>query len=251
MSPTIYLLTGANRGIGFGLAKQIAIRPDTILFAGARDPDRATDLRALAAAHPGRVHVLKVVSADKANNAAAVEEVKRVAGRLDVVIANAGMSDCFKPALEVPPEEIVRHVEVNTNGPLVLFQAAYPLLRLSTKPKFIVVSSGMGSITIGANLPVNTYAYGASKAAVNWVTRKLHHDFPDFIIFPINPGGVDTDLAHDSLARDPGMKGLLAAFPMISVEESARGVLEQIDAATRETHGGNFVDYSGLGKWAW
>ena len=71
------------------------------------------------------------------------------------------------------------------------------------------------------------------------------------VIFPINPGGVDTDLAHDSLARDPGMKGLLAAFPMISVEESARGVLEQIDAATRETHGGNFVDYSGLGKWAW
>ena len=70
--------------------------------------------------------------------------------------------------------------QVNTNGPLVLFQAAYPLLRLSTKPKFIVVSSGMGSITIGANLPVNTYAYGASKAAVNWVTRKLHHDFTDF-----------------------------------------------------------------------
>ena len=58
------------------------------------------------------MHVLKVVSADKANNAAAVEEVKRVAGRLDVVIANAGMSDCFKPALEVSPEEIVRHVEV-------------------------------------------------------------------------------------------------------------------------------------------
>ncbi|KAL1683356.1 hypothetical protein EV122DRAFT_201673 [Schizophyllum commune] len=251
MSPTVYLLTGANRGIGLGLAKQIAARTDTILFAGARDPDRATDLHALAAAHPGRVHVLKVVSADKANNAAAVEEVRRVSGRLDVVIANAGMSDCFKPALEVPPEEIVRHIEVNTNGPLILFQETYALLRSSAKPKFIVVSSGMGSITIGANLPVNTYAYGASKAAVNWVTRKLHHDFPDFIIFPINPGGVDTDLAHDSLARDPNMKGLLAAFPMISVEESARGVLAQIDVATRETHGGNFVDYSGLGKWAW
>ncbi|KAI5892859.1 NAD(P)-binding protein [Schizophyllum commune H4-8] len=251
MSSTIYLLTGANRGIGLGLAKQIAARPDTILFAGARDPEGATDLQALAAAHPGRVHVLKVVSADKGNNAAAVEEVKRLAGRLDVVIANAGISDCFKPALEVPPEEMIRHVEVNTNGPLVLFQATHELLRKSAKPKFIVVSSGVGSITVGATLPVNTYAYGASKAAVNWVTRKLHHDFPDFIIFPINPGGVDTDLAHDSLARDPGMKGLMAAFPMITAEESAQGMLEQIDVATRETHGGNFVDYTGLGKWAW
>ena len=80
----------------------------------ARNPAllRAADLHALATAHPDRVYILKIVSADRANNAAAVEEVKRVAGRLDVVIANAGMSDCFKPALEVPPEEIVRHVEV-------------------------------------------------------------------------------------------------------------------------------------------
>ncbi|KAL1683355.1 hypothetical protein EV122DRAFT_201835 [Schizophyllum commune] len=251
MSPTVYLLTGANRGIGLGLAKKIAARPDAVLFAGARDPTRANDLQALAAAHPDRVHIVKIVSADKADNAAAVEKVKRVAGRLDVVVANAGISDCFLPALEVPREEIVRHVEINTNGPLVLFQATYTLLRESAKPKFIVVSSGMGSITFGASQPVNTYAYGASKAAVNWVTRKLHHDFPDFIIFPINPGGVDTDMAHESLARDPGMEGLQKSLNTITTEDSARGILEQIDIATRETHGGNFVDYSGLGKWAW
>ena len=125
----------------------------------------------------------------------------------------------------------------------------------------------MGSITFGASQTVNTYAYGASKAAVNWVTRKLHHDFPDFsklvgkfiirkcllpaVIFPINPGGVDTDMAHESLARDPGMEGLQKSLNMITTEESARGILEQIDIATRETHGGYFVDYSGLGKWAW
>ena len=46
--------------------------------------------------------------------------------------------------------------------------------------KFIVISSAVGSVTVGANLPFNIYAYGASKAAVNWVARKLHHDFPDF-----------------------------------------------------------------------
>ncbi|KAL1752416.1 hypothetical protein FB107DRAFT_250845 [Schizophyllum commune] len=251
MSPTVYLLTGANPGIGLGLAKKIAARPDAVLFAGARDPTRANDLQALAAAYPDRVHIVKIVSADKADNAAAVEEVMRVAGRLDVVVANAGISDCFLPALEVPREEIVRHVEINTNGPLVLFQATYTLLRESAKPKFIVVSSGMGSITFGASQTVNTYAYGASKAAVNWVTRKLHHDFPDFIVFPINPGGVGTDMAHESLARDPGMEGLQKSLNMITAEESARGILEQIDIATRETHGGNFVDYSGLGKWAW
>ena len=70
--------------------------------------------------------------------------------------------------------------QVNTNGPLVLFQATYALLRLSAAPKFIVISSAVGSVTVGANLPFNIYAYDASKAAVNWVARKLHHDFPDF-----------------------------------------------------------------------
>ena len=130
MSPTVYLLTGANRGIGeafapfpisprpsndtlpgLGLAKQVAARSNAIPFPGARDPDRATDLHALAVAHPGRVHVLKLVSAEGEQRRRS-GGVQRVAGRLDVVIANAGISDCFEPALEVPPEEIVRHVEV-------------------------------------------------------------------------------------------------------------------------------------------
>ena len=72
----------------------------------------ATELDAFVKAHPGRVHVLKVVSADKENNKAAVDEVKRVAGRLDVVIANAGIHKCYAPALEVTPEEMIRHFEV-------------------------------------------------------------------------------------------------------------------------------------------
>ena len=94
------------------MVQVLAARPNAVVFAGARDPARATDLNALAKAHPDRVHVFKVVSADRESNKAAIEEVKRVAGRLDIVIANAGISDCFEPALEVPPEEIIRHVEV-------------------------------------------------------------------------------------------------------------------------------------------
>ncbi|KAL1752414.1 hypothetical protein FB107DRAFT_277745 [Schizophyllum commune] len=251
MSSIVYLVTGANRGIGLAIVTQLAARPDTIVFGGARNPAQAINLHTLADAHPGRVHVLEVVSANRANNDAAIEEIRRVAGRLDVVIANAGISDCFVPALEVPAKEMVRHVEVNTNGPLVIFQAAYPLLRESPSPKFVPVTSAMGSIADGTAYPIHTYAYGASKAALNWVTRKLHFDFPELVIFPIDPGGTDTDFVKNAMDKDARMKELMQSFPLITPETSARGILEQVDAATRETHGGQFVNYAGLGKCNW
>uniref|UniRef100_D8PM45 NAD(P)-binding protein n=1 Tax=Schizophyllum commune (strain H4-8 / FGSC 9210) TaxID=578458 RepID=D8PM45_SCHCM len=176
---TVYLVTGANRGIGFAIVTLLASRPDTVIFAGARNPSGATDLQALAKAHPDRFRVIKVVSADKENNLEAAKEIQRVAGRLDVVIANAGISECIAPALEVPQEEMVKHFEVNVNGPLVLFQSTYSLLKASKTPKFVAISTGLGSITLAGEIDVQVYPYGASRAALNWVARKLHHDFPD------------------------------------------------------------------------
>ncbi|KAL1754506.1 hypothetical protein FB107DRAFT_215637 [Schizophyllum commune] len=251
MSPTVYLVTGASRGIGLALVTLLAARPNTIVFAGARDPARATALQALAKLHPDRFHILKLIVPDKDDHLAAAEEIMRVAGRLDVVIANAAFADVFDSALDLRPEDMVRHFEVNTIGPLILFQTTYPLLKESKTPKFVTISSGMGSITFAGQTDVLTIPYGASKAAVNWVTRKLHHDFPDFVIFPISPGTVSTDGSRAVFENSPGTKELFEAFPPITPEESARATLEQIDVATRETHGGQFVDYTGLGKWKW
>lgn len=251
MSSTVYLITGANRGIGLAVTSQLAARPNATIFAGARDPSRAKELRALAEALPGRVHVVKIISSDRVNNDAAAEEIKQIAGRLDVIIANAGINDCFKSALEVPPSEIMRHFEVNTNGPLVLFQAMYALLRTSPAPKFVPISTGYGSIELGTQFPGDVYPYGASKAALNWVTRKLHHDFPELIVFPLCPGSVETGLATGAVEMDSSISELVKKFPFISTRESAEGIIEQVDIASRETHGGQFVDYTGLGKWAW
>ena len=49
----------------------------------------------------------------------------------------------------------------------------------------------------------------------------------------------------------PDFDEIVKEFPPITPQESAQGVVGQIDVATRETHGGQFVDYTGLGKWAW
>ena len=97
---------------GLALVTLLAARPNTIVFAGARDPARATALQALAKAHPDRFHILKLVVPDKEDHLAAAEEIKRIAGRLDVVIANAAFADVFDPALDLRGEDMVRHFEV-------------------------------------------------------------------------------------------------------------------------------------------
>lgn len=115
-TPTVYLVSGANRGIGargLGLVTVLAERANTIVFAGARNPAAATKLHDLVEAHPGKVHVVKLVSANRRDNEAAIAEVKRLAGRLDVVIANAAMSECYASGLEVSPEEMLSHYNVH------------------------------------------------------------------------------------------------------------------------------------------
>ncbi|KAL1666178.1 hypothetical protein EV121DRAFT_202922 [Schizophyllum commune] len=246
-TPTVYLVSGANRGIGLALVTTLAARPDTIVFAGARQPSSATELQKLATAHPGKVHVVSLVSADKEINLAAVKTIREKAGHLDVVIANAAVGDAHDGALDVKKEDMIRHFDINVNGPLLLFQATYQLLKESKAPKFVALTSPMGSIHTGASWPGGLYNYGASKAAMNWVVRKLHHDFQDIVAFPISPGFVESDMSQEVLEYEPWM----ASIPRIKQKESVNGILAQVEKATRETHGGKFIDYTGTREWDW
>lgn len=247
MSLTSYLVSGANRGIGLGLVTALATRPNTVVFAGARNPAAATQLNDLAAKHSDKVHVLKLVSGDKPGNLAAVEQIKKISGHLDVVIANAGIGDYFASTLEMKPEEMTRHFDVNVNGTLVLFQTTYPLLKESAAPKFVPIGSLVGSVSIGSQFPARMLAYGASKAAVHYLVRKIYQEHPELTTFAVNPGdGVATDMATRTFEAEPGMKGMTP----IPVEDSVNGMLNIIDGATRESLGGEFVNFDGT-KFTW
>ncbi|TRM70530.1 hypothetical protein BD626DRAFT_30124 [Schizophyllum amplum] len=247
MSPTVHLISGANRGIGLNFVKILVQRPDVVVFAGARKREAATELHALAEAHPGKLHVVALTSADRGNNDAAIAEVKRVAGRLDVVIANAGICDTYVGGLDVSPADMTRHFEVNVNGPLVLFQAVHGLMSASTPtPKFVLISTAAGSISMAALFAGPIHTYGASKAALNWLSCKLHAEFPAWTIFPINPGAVATGMMLDAQKTQDWLKD----YPLTSVEESTKNMMAIIDKATREGEGGQFLDASGE-KIAW
>ncbi|KAJ7133302.1 hypothetical protein C8R44DRAFT_585598, partial [Mycena epipterygia] len=168
------LVSGANRGLGYGLAATLAARPDAIVFGGARDP-AAQSLKDLAAKHPN-FHPIKLTSGDKADNEAAIAEIQKIAGQLNIIIANAGISKHYGPLATAPISEFRDHFEVNTLGPVILFQAAQALLLASPSkaPIFALVSSPAGSIS--RYFPLSATAYGASKAAANYLVVALHNE---------------------------------------------------------------------------
>ncbi|KZO92370.1 NAD(P)-binding protein [Calocera viscosa TUFC12733] len=242
MSPTVYLVSGANRGIGLGIVAALAIRPDVVVFAGTRNPATSSELKALETKYPGKVHTVKLTSADRADNEAAIAEIKRTAGKLDVIIANAGIAKYFGSILDTPVDEIREHYEVNVVGPTVLFQSAWPLLKASPKPEFAIISSVAGSIAAGAALPAGFFAYGASKAGVNFLAMKLHSEHPELVVADIHPGPVQTDMGSFSQKEDPF---IAEAMTFISVDESVKGILKLVDEAKREVEGPKMIGYDG------
>ena len=189
-STTVYFVSGANRGIGFGIVEKLAARPNSLVYAAAREPAKADKLQQLAKQR-GNVRVVQLSVDSDADHAAAAKQVEAEAGRVDVLLANAGIAptDAWQRTEILSIDKLRDHFEVNTVGPIRLFQAFFPLLGRSSQPRFVVVSTIRGSIQMQANYataPGTTY--GLSKAAVNFFTIRVHVEHPTIITFPVQPG---------------------------------------------------------------
>jgi norsolorinic acid ketoreductase len=106
------------------------------------------------------------------------------------VIANAGIfkSEAFLEVSVAKPSDLIEHVDVNVNGPIRLFQAVLPLLQAAKQPKFAVISSGVATIAGAEHIPWAVSSYGASKAALNFILRRIHIENPDLIAISFHPG---------------------------------------------------------------
>lgn len=186
-------------GIGKGLLSVYLSRPNHIVVAGVRDPTSPSSksLNDLPHGHNSKVIFVKIDSASETDALTAISSLQTdyKIPKLDVVIANAGISRYFGKATVTPAEEMLSHFKINTVAPLLLFQATFPLLNNAPSPKFITITSGAGSISNMGNLPVENTAYGSSKAAANFVTRKIHFENPNLIAFPVQPGWLQTDVS--------------------------------------------------------
>ncbi|WYZ44999.1 hypothetical protein EsH8_VIII_000315 [Colletotrichum jinshuiense] len=245
-SPSTYLITGGNRGIGHGFVKRILQKPSTTVIAAVRDPSHPTS-KALADLPKGPETKLIVVKLDSAieNDAAAAVAQLREQGitSLDVVIANAGIGQNSTSVRNTSVAITKQHFNVNAIGPLTLFQATADLLKASKtgSPKFVAISTIMGSIgsqEILANFPETSSPYGASKAALNWFIRLLSFEEPWLTSWVFHPGLVETDLTSGGTFD-------LKAFGAISVETSVADMIKTTWSIEPKDLTGTFRNHDG------
>ncbi|KAJ5680249.1 hypothetical protein N7536_011388 [Penicillium majusculum] len=238
------LISGANKGIGRGLVSKYLARDNVTLIAAVRNPSssEATSLSELPTGESSRLIIVKIDASSDTDAKAAVESLSsQGVSALDIVIANAGVFDtaAFTTVAESTVAQIRTHLDVNTLGPVRLFQATLPLLQKSSSARFILNSSLMGTIGGIKDLPIKIAPYGASKAAANYFARKINYEHDDIATLAIHPGSVKTE-AGDDAARAAGFPG---AF--VEVEDSVNAIVTKIDGLTKENGAGEFWNIDG------
>ncbi len=193
------VVTGANRGLGLGLAGAYATRGDEV-WATAREPGGARELQALAKESGGRVHVHALDVRDD-------EQVRVFAAAIgdasvDILINNAGIAGKWSTSLQTfDAEEALRCFDTNALGAIRVTRALLPNLR-AARGKIINMTSLMGSIA--DNGSGRGYAYRMSKAALNMATRNIAHEAKGFggIAVALHPGWVKTEMGGEGAPEE-------------------------------------------------
>lgn len=220
MSDT-YLITGANRGLGLELARQLCARGERVIATARRVKD-ARELQALD---------LRLETLDVADPQSVQVFADRLATEpVDVLINNAGygVKDVALASLDV--ESLDRFFQINSLGPLRVTLALLPSLRIGTRKTIVQMTSKMGSIA--DNTSGGCYGYRASKAALNALNKSLAIDLAGegLTCVTLHPGWVRTDMG--------------GASAPLAIPESVAGMIGVIDGLDAPRNG-QFLDFEG------
>jgi NAD(P)-dependent dehydrogenase (short-subunit alcohol dehydrogenase family) len=186
----VAVVSGASRGIGAEIARELAADHGFLVFAGARDPD---DVDPIEGIEPIRLDVTDQATIDDAR-----KQIESEAGRLDALVNNAGVYGDPVGAADYDLDRAHEVLEVNTFGPWRLIEAFLPLMRASRSPRIVNVSSGAGQLS---DMNGGRAAYRVSKAALNALTRTVASDEPWVKVNTMCPGWVRTDMGGSAAPR--------------------------------------------------
>ena len=186
----VALVSGASRGIGAEIARELAVDHGFVVFAGARNPD---DVDRIDGIEPIRLDVTDQGTVD-----AARDQIEAGPGQLDALVNNAGVYGDPVGAADYDLEDAHEVLEVNTIGPWRLIEAFLPLMRSSSQPRIVNVSSGAGQLS---DMNGGRAAYRVSKAGLNALTRTLASDERWVKVNTMCPGWVRTDMGGSAASR--------------------------------------------------
>jgi len=237
----VALVTGANKGIGLEIARQLAKAGVKVLL-GARDKARGQRAAAGLASEGMDVEAVELDLNDEKTIAATVETITTRYGRLDILVNNAGIVDPEDGPPSVGSITAARRLmETNFIGTLAVTQAMLPLLRQSQAGRIVNLATTLGSLSINGD-PTSPYyearliGYNASKAALNMLTVQLAAELKgtQIVVNSVAPGYVKTDLT--------GGNGFMTA------EEGARLPVEYA-LLGEGAMSGRFVEPAGNAPW--
>jgi NAD(P)-dependent dehydrogenase (short-subunit alcohol dehydrogenase family) len=190
---TTTLITGANKGLGREAARQLIAAGHTV-YIGSRDEQRGKETAGQLGA---RLLVIDVTSDDSVQ--AAAEQVRQEAGRLDVLVNNAGITGGGRAPADVTAADMQAVYDTNVFGVVRVTHAFLPLLQASEAPVIVNVSSGLGSLGVTTDPErmesrFPTLVYSSSKSAVNMLTSQYAKAFPGIRVNVVDPGYTATDL---------------------------------------------------------
>jgi NAD(P)-dependent dehydrogenase (short-subunit alcohol dehydrogenase family) len=201
----IALITGANKGIGLEVARQLGKQGCTVLIA-ARDPKLGQQAAAKLSSDGIQAHFVELDVTRRQTIESARAQIEKDFGRLDILVNNAGINDrADGPPSKVDLDAVTRVFQTNFFGALAVAQLMLPLIRKSPAGRIVNVSSELGSIT-GFGDPnwkfasVKFIGYCASKSALNMMTAQLAAELRDtnIKVNSVNPGYTATDLNNNT-----------------------------------------------------
>src|SRR5580658_4982120 len=237
----VALITGANKGIGYELARQLGKEGVTVLI-GARNAELGDAAAGKLKADGANASFIELDVTKPETIAKAAQTVRTRYGRLDILVNNAGVADKGDgPPSTADPEAVRRILDVNFFGVLAVTQSMLPLVRKSAAGRIVMITSGLGSITWNADpkwpfAAVKLLGYNGSKAILNMMTVQLAWELRDTAIKvnTVNPGYTATDMN--------GNKGTQ------TLEEGAAEALRQA-LAPDDAPTGRFVETGGVVPW--
>jgi NAD(P)-dependent dehydrogenase (short-subunit alcohol dehydrogenase family) len=223
----IALISGANKGIGYEIARGLGAKKITVLV-GARDAARGDAAVAKLKAEGVDARFVKLDVTDRETIRSATQWIEKEFGRLDILVNNAGISgttDFSEKPSGVDLAKVREVYETNLFGPIAMTQALLPLLRKSKHGRIVNVSSGLGSLTLATQPDSPTaqmaiLGYNTSKTALNSMTVQFANELKDtpIKVNAICPGYCATDLNGNSGPRTAA-QGAVAAIEYATIGE--------------------------------